>query len=169
MPMKQCPQCGKENPDEIRHCQACGARLFRPAERPCAKCGISNELGTRYCKGCGTALMPSVVSQRTPNSEHSKRFSGSQSNTPAMSSNDPEMPEWMTRFRLPKPTPPAPPSPQTEESVNLLMSLLRRILGIAPDEISSIQIRKKDGETIDLSTYPSESAKPKRKAKIQRQ
>lgn len=160
--MKQCQQCGNENLDDIRHCQACGARLFRPAERPCATCGISNELGTRYCKGCGTMLMPSVVPQRKPNTEHSKRILGAHSDKPAISTNEPEMPEWITRFVAPQPTPPENEPPKAEEPVSQLMSLLRRILGIAPNEISSIQIRKKDGETINLPTGSSERIEIKR-------
>lgn len=78
------------------------------------------------------------------------------------------MPEWVTRFRMPKPAPAAPPPSQPNESVNLLLLILRRILGIAPDEISSIQIRKKDGETIDLPTNVSEPVEARRKEKVRR-
>ncbi len=164
--MKQCSQCGYENADEIRHCRACGARLFRPAERPCPQCGLSNELGTRYCRGCGKMLAPSIAPQRH-NSEFSRRVLGPNPRLPT-SSNDPEMPEWMMRFRTPTPAPVASPPPQSKESVNLLLLILRRILGIAPDEISSIQIRKKDGETIELPTHVSEQVEARRKDKVRK-
>ncbi len=164
--MKQCQQCGKENGDDIRHCQACGARLFRPAERPCGQCGIANELGTRYCKGCGTALMPSVVSQRTPNSETTKQTLGPNADKPSIPLSEPEMPEWITRFIAPKATLPESEPLRQDESLGQLMSILGRMVDVAPNEISSIQVRTKAGRTIDLPTDPSEYAEAQRKAKV---
>ncbi len=45
-----CAQCGALNPDGVRFCQECGARLG-PAV--CAVCGAALVPGTRFCGACG--------------------------------------------------------------------------------------------------------------------
>lgn len=45
-----CPECGFRNPDGVRFCQECGARLG-PAV--CRKCGAELAPGTRFCGECG--------------------------------------------------------------------------------------------------------------------
>ena len=48
--LRTCPQCGWRNPDGVRFCQECGAKLG-PAV--CRSCGAELAPGTRFCGGCG--------------------------------------------------------------------------------------------------------------------
>jgi len=45
-----CPRCGFRNPDGVRFCQECGAKLG-PAV--CRACGAELAPGTRFCGACG--------------------------------------------------------------------------------------------------------------------
>lgn len=53
---RTCPACGMENPDGVKFCQECGARLGAPAKLICPNCGASNPPGTRFCGECGQRL-----------------------------------------------------------------------------------------------------------------
>lgn len=45
-----CPDCNSMNPEGIKFCRECGARL---GALKCAECGASLSPGTRFCGECG--------------------------------------------------------------------------------------------------------------------
>jgi hypothetical protein len=45
-----CPSCNNMNPEGVKFCQECGARL---GAQKCAQCGASLSPGTRFCGECG--------------------------------------------------------------------------------------------------------------------
>lgn len=45
-----CPQCGNLNPEGVKFCQECGARL---GLTKCSKCGAVLNPGSRFCGECG--------------------------------------------------------------------------------------------------------------------
>lgn len=45
-----CPQCGTRNPDGVKFCQECGAKL---GSAVCRACGAPLPPGTRFCGECG--------------------------------------------------------------------------------------------------------------------
>ena len=49
-----CPGCGYQNPEGVKFCQECGAKLGSAAA--CPSCGQANPPGTRFCGGCGQRL-----------------------------------------------------------------------------------------------------------------
>ena len=51
--LRTCPRCGSQNPDGVRFCQECGAKLG-PAV--CPGCGAELAPGTRFCGECGARL-----------------------------------------------------------------------------------------------------------------
>ncbi|MBQ2697970.1 MAG: zinc ribbon domain-containing protein [Clostridia bacterium] len=53
---RTCPQCGHENPEGTRFCQACGGKLGM-AGTGCPGCGTVNAPGVKFCSGCGTRLI----------------------------------------------------------------------------------------------------------------
>ena len=61
--MINCPQCGAENPDEIKRCGECGTAL--PAQgngTRCPMCAHYNPLGRETCERCNARLIPLVAS-----------------------------------------------------------------------------------------------------------
>ena len=46
-----CPACGNINPEGVKFCQECGAKL---GALKCLKCGAPMTFGTRFCGECGT-------------------------------------------------------------------------------------------------------------------
>ncbi|HEU5404819.1 MAG TPA: adenylate/guanylate cyclase domain-containing protein [Gaiellaceae bacterium] len=50
--MVTCGQCGRENPDGAKFCNACGTPLLQP----CPSCGTGNASDARFCGECGTPL-----------------------------------------------------------------------------------------------------------------
>lgn len=50
-----CPTCGVANPDGVKFCRECGAKL-EPTPTHCPTCGTENPSGTRFCGECGTRL-----------------------------------------------------------------------------------------------------------------
>jgi class 3 adenylate cyclase/tetratricopeptide (TPR) repeat protein len=48
----KCPKCQTENPEGLRFCGECGAKL----ERICPKCNFSNPPQFKFCGECGTPL-----------------------------------------------------------------------------------------------------------------
>ena len=142
--MKTCPGCGKEYPEEIRHCPVCGAQMFAPASRPCPNCESQNLLGTRYCKGCGIPLMPSV---KSPGNEQPTINSQPQNSA---ASSDPAIPEWVTRFEAPTQPPETIYSPHKQELINQLHILLAEILDVEREEITAVQVHTRGQELVDL-------------------
>jgi len=51
-----CPQCGHQNPEGVKFCQECGAKLGGSAKLVCPSCGSENDPGTKFCGACGTRL-----------------------------------------------------------------------------------------------------------------
>lgn len=59
--------CGHLNPTDARFCNACGARLARPATPArCPACGDSNPAGARFCNACGRRLGPAHLAPAQP-------------------------------------------------------------------------------------------------------
>ncbi|MCC8026666.1 MAG: zinc-ribbon domain-containing protein [Clostridium sp.] len=52
---RTCPQCGHENPEGVKFCQECGAKLGGQGT-PCPSCGAQNPPGVKFCQECGTKL-----------------------------------------------------------------------------------------------------------------
>jgi class 3 adenylate cyclase/tetratricopeptide (TPR) repeat protein len=50
----RCPQCGHDNPAQVRFCGECGTRI----EGLCPGCGTSNPPTNKFCHQCGQALAP---------------------------------------------------------------------------------------------------------------
>ena len=55
-----CLGCGHGNPEGVRFCGGCGARL----EIVCANCQAPNPPGNRFCHGCGGALQAEAATGR---------------------------------------------------------------------------------------------------------
>ena len=58
-----CPSCGAEVPAAAQFCNACGAKISRPAPVPeepegnrCPKCGAEVPEGNLFCSQCGNRL-----------------------------------------------------------------------------------------------------------------
>lgn len=49
-----CPSCGTENPEGVKFCKECGAKM---GSSPCAQCGTVNPPNTRFCGECGNQLL----------------------------------------------------------------------------------------------------------------
>jgi len=54
-----CSACGAHNPEGVKFCQECGAKLGESAKLYCGKCGMELKPGTRFCGACG-ARQPEV-------------------------------------------------------------------------------------------------------------
>lgn len=50
-----CPECGHQNPEGVRFCQECGAKLGS-VKAICPACGQDNAPGVRFCGGCGQKI-----------------------------------------------------------------------------------------------------------------
>jgi len=51
----RCPDCGIENPEGVKFCKECGAKMAITA--PCSQCGTVNPPQTRFCGECGNKLL----------------------------------------------------------------------------------------------------------------
>lgn len=49
-----CPSCGLRNPDGVKFCQECGAKIG--VNPQCPSCGAAIILGVRFCGECGARL-----------------------------------------------------------------------------------------------------------------
>lgn len=54
--IRTCPNCDTLNPEGVKFCQECGARLNQSTKAKCAECGAEFSIGTRFCGGCGSQL-----------------------------------------------------------------------------------------------------------------
>lgn len=52
---RTCPQCGHENPEGVKFCQECGAKLGVKGTS-CPSCGAQNPSGVKFCQECGAKL-----------------------------------------------------------------------------------------------------------------
>jgi ribosomal protein L40E len=53
---RTCPNCQTVNPEGVKFCQECGAKLGQISQFTCPKCGFKNPPQTRFCGECGTRL-----------------------------------------------------------------------------------------------------------------
>jgi ribosomal protein L40E len=52
---RTCPACGHENPEGVKFCQECGAKVGIK-KNICPSCGMENPQGVKFCGGCGSRL-----------------------------------------------------------------------------------------------------------------
>jgi membrane protease subunit (stomatin/prohibitin family) len=53
---RTCPNCDTVNPEGVKFCQECGARLNLSTKVKCQGCGAEFPAGTRFCGECGSQL-----------------------------------------------------------------------------------------------------------------
>lgn len=53
---RTCPNCDSVNPEGVKFCQECGARLNLSTKVKCQGCGAEFPTGTRFCGECGSQL-----------------------------------------------------------------------------------------------------------------
>lgn len=53
---RTCPNCETLNPEGVKFCQECGARLNLATKVTCPDCGAEFPVGTRFCGECGRQL-----------------------------------------------------------------------------------------------------------------
>ncbi len=53
---RTCPNCETLNPEGVKFCQECGARLNLSTKVKCLECGAEFPIGTRFCGECGRQL-----------------------------------------------------------------------------------------------------------------
>lgn len=53
---RTCPNCETLNPEGVKFCQECGARLNLAVKIQCRDCGAEFPAGTRFCGECGSQL-----------------------------------------------------------------------------------------------------------------
>ena len=53
---RTCPNCNTLNPEGVKFCQECGAKLNISTKIRCHECGAENPAGTRFCGECGRQL-----------------------------------------------------------------------------------------------------------------
>ena len=56
MQSRTCPNCETLNPEGVKFCQECGARLNLSTKIKCVECGAEFPMGTRFCGECGRQL-----------------------------------------------------------------------------------------------------------------
>ncbi len=67
----KCPKCQAENPEGMKFCGVCGAKL----EIICPSCQFSNPLPFRFCGGCGQELGEGTRKEkRVPESEGERKY-----------------------------------------------------------------------------------------------
>ncbi|MDD3168605.1 MAG: zinc ribbon domain-containing protein [Eubacteriales bacterium] len=53
---RTCPNCDTLNPEGVKFCQECGAKLNLSTKVKCLECGAVFPIGTRFCGECGRQL-----------------------------------------------------------------------------------------------------------------
>jgi regulator of replication initiation timing len=53
---RTCPNCDTLNPEGVKFCQECGAKLNQSTKVKCPDCGTEFPIGTRFCGECGRQL-----------------------------------------------------------------------------------------------------------------
>jgi RNase P subunit RPR2 len=53
---RTCPNCDTVNPEGVKFCQECGAKLNLSTRVKCQGCGAEFPAGTRFCGECGSQL-----------------------------------------------------------------------------------------------------------------
>jgi class 3 adenylate cyclase/tetratricopeptide (TPR) repeat protein len=66
----KCPKCQAENPDGIKFCGGCGAKL----ERICPSCKFPNPLQFKFCGECGSSLAPAGKDLTTSDPEGERKY-----------------------------------------------------------------------------------------------
>ncbi len=65
----QCKECNKENRDNLRFCEFCGAKLEEtkvPDPILCSTCGEQNREGVLFCEHCGEKLTTEIPTKEEP-------------------------------------------------------------------------------------------------------
>lgn len=53
---RTCSNCDTLNPEGVKFCQECGAKLNLSAKIKCLECGAEFPVGTRFCGECGRQM-----------------------------------------------------------------------------------------------------------------
>lgn len=53
---RTCPNCETLNPEGVKFCQECGAKLNLSTKIKCLECGAEFPIGTRFCGECGRQI-----------------------------------------------------------------------------------------------------------------
>jgi class 3 adenylate cyclase/tetratricopeptide (TPR) repeat protein len=61
-----CPNCGFENPEEMKFCEACAT----PLGNSCSNCGFENPPGFKFCGECGTPLHIQASTSKSGQESH---------------------------------------------------------------------------------------------------
>ncbi len=56
MKTRTCPNCDTLNPEGVKFCQECGAKLNLSLKVKCPECGAEYPVGTRFCGECGRQM-----------------------------------------------------------------------------------------------------------------
>jgi len=53
---RTCPDCGTVNPEGVKFCKECGAKMILSIKLTCSGCSAEYPAGTRFCGECGMKL-----------------------------------------------------------------------------------------------------------------
>ena len=74
----RCAQCAHENPQGVKFCGECGARL----QSPCLACGAANPPANKFCGECGASLAAAPASTPAAPAPAAARYASPESYTP---------------------------------------------------------------------------------------
>jgi Double zinc ribbon/Adenylate and Guanylate cyclase catalytic domain len=65
----KCPKCQNDNPEGLKFCGECGAKL----ERICPNCNFANPSGFKFCGECGHKLEEAIIGRIEPQTEGERK------------------------------------------------------------------------------------------------
>src|SRR5437899_9796918 len=74
----RCPQCAHENPQGVKFCGQCGARL----QALCPACGVSNPPANKFCGECGAPMTAAAPAPAPTAAAAPARYASPESYTP---------------------------------------------------------------------------------------